>query len=262
MREHLKEINIPVYSVGGWYDNYVESDLDAFSILNQRNPDDRIMIGPWPHVFSAPFKDASFGKDAQVPLRPEQIRWFDRWLKGGQRASTPPHPVRLFVMGIDQWRDEDQWPLARARGVKFYLDSGGHANTLFGDGQLDAKPGASSVPDTFLYDPRNPVPTRGGAVCCDPKVFPWGPMDQRPVERRRDVLVYSTAPLTMDTEVTGPIQVVLYASSTTPDTDFTAKLVDVFPDGEARNLTAAFCGRVTASRWKSPRCSRRASCTG
>jgi putative CocE/NonD family hydrolase len=236
VREHLKEIAIPVYSVGGWYDNYVESDLDAFVTLSKRNPDDRIMIGPWPHVFSAAFAGVSFGKDAQVSLRPEQIRWFDRWLKGDEGAATPQHPVRLFVMGIDQWRDEDEWPLARARNVKFYLDSGGHANTLYGDGQLGAKPGASSAPDSFVYDPRNPAPTKGGAVCCDPKVFPWGPMDQRPVEKRRDVLVYSTAPLLSDTEVTGKIQIVLYASSSAPDTDFTVKLVDVFPDGEARNL--------------------------
>ena len=237
MREHLKDIAIPVFSVGGWYDNYVESDLDAFTILSKRNPEDRIMIGPWPHVFNAAFAGVSFGKDAQVSLRPEQIRWFDRWVKGDQRAATPAHPVRLFVMGIDQWRDEDEWPLARARGVKFYLASGGHANTLAGDGQLGAKPGATAAPDSFVYDPRNPVPTKGGAVCCDPKVFPWGPMDQRSVEKRRDVLVYSTPPLTSDTEVTGKIQVVLYASSSARDTDFTAKLVDVFPNGEARNLT-------------------------
>ena len=237
VREHLKEITIPVYSVGGWYDNYVESDLDAFTILSKRNPEDRIMIGPWPHVFSSSFAGVSFGKDSLVSLRPEQIRWFDRWLKGDEGAATPRHPVRLFVMGIDRWRDEDEWPLARARSVKFYLDSGGHANTLYGDGLLGAKPGVSSAPDTFVYDPRNPVPTKGGAVCCDPRVFPWGPMDQRPVEKRRDVLVYSTAPLLSDTEVTGKILLVLYASSSAPDTDFTVKLVDVFPDGEARNLT-------------------------
>ncbi len=93
------------------------------------------------------------------------------------------------------------------------------------------------APDQFTYDPRNPVPTRGGAVCCDPKIFPWGPMDQRPVEKRKDVLVYTSAPLKQDLEVTGPIRVVLYASTSAADTDFTAKLVDVFPNGEARNLT-------------------------
>src|SRR5262249_3033932 len=100
--------------------------------------------------------------------------------------------------------------------------------------------------DRFVYDPRNPVPTMGGAVCCNPKVFPWGPMDQRTVEQRSDVLVYTSAPLKQPVEVTGPIQVVLYASSTAPDTDFTAKLVDVFPSGEARNL----CDGILRARYR------------
>jgi hypothetical protein len=95
----------------------------------------------------------------------------------------------------------------------------------------------SFTADSFTYDPRNPVPTLGGAVCCDPKIFPWGPIDQRPVEKRKDVLVYTSAPVKQDLEVTGPIRVVLYASTSALDTDFTAKLVDVFPNGEARNLT-------------------------
>jgi putative CocE/NonD family hydrolase len=227
VREHLKDIHIPVYSVGGWYDNYVESDLDAFSIRHKHNPDDRIMIGPWSHVFSATFAKVDFGKDALVPLRPEQLRWFDRWLKNIPVPEST-HPVRLFVMGVNQWREEDEWPLARARDVKYYLGPGG---------QLGNKPDAHSAPDTFVYDPRNPVPTVGGAVCCDPRVFPWGPLDQRQVEKRRDVLVYSTAPLAAAIEVTGPVKVVLRVASNGPDTDFTAKLVDVFPDGTARNLT-------------------------
>ena len=229
VREHLKDIRVPVYSVGGWYDNYVESDLDAFSIHHKYSPDDHIMVGPWAHVFSATFNGADFGKDSLVPLRPEQLRWFDRWLKhNDDPALLPAHPVRIFVMGINQWRDEDEWPLARARGEKFYLDSAG---------RLGNRPEAHSAPDRFVYDPRNPVPTLGGAVCCNPRIFPWGPLDQRTVEKRHDVLVYSTTPLTTPIEVTGPIKVVLQVSSTATDTDFTAKLVDVFPDGTARNLT-------------------------
>jgi hypothetical protein len=236
VREHLKDIHIPVYSVGGWYDNYVESDLDAFTTLSKSNPEDRIMIGPWPHTFNTPFARVSFGKDSTVPLRPEQLKWFDRWLKGN---STPDdgHPVRIFVMGINQWRDEEEWPLARARPVKFYLGGNGHANSLYGDGLLTEKQDKHTPPDHYLYDPQKPVPTTGGAVCCDSRKFPWGPMDQRAVEKRHDVLVYTTRPLTADLEVTGPIRLILYAASTARDTDFTAKLVDVFPTGEARNLT-------------------------
>lgn len=229
VRGHLKDIHVPVYSVGGWYDNYVESDLDAFSTLSKHQHADRIMVGPWPHVFSATFPNANFGKDSQVSLRPEMLKWFDHWLKGVELPERE-HPVRIFVMGINRWRDEDEWPLTRARKEKFYLDQ------RF---QLGAKPDrdVQPAPDTFVYDPRNPVPTLGGAICCNPKVFPWGPMDQRGVEKRPDVLSYSTPPLAADTEVTGPIKVILYTSSSAPDTDFTAKLVDVFPDGLARNLT-------------------------
>jgi predicted acyl esterase len=244
VREHLKDIHVPVYSVGGWYDNYVESDLDAFTLLHKSNPEDRIMIGPWPHTFNTPFANVSFGKDATVPLRPEQIKWFDRWLKGTP-APEPGPPVRIFVMGVNKWRNEEDWPLARARPVKFYLGGNGHANSVYGDGFLSDERraenskdnGKRTPPDTFLYDPNKPVPTTGGAVCCDSRKFPWGPMDQRPVERRHDVLVYTTSPLTADLEVTGPIRLILYAASTARDTDFTAKLVDVFPSGEARNLT-------------------------
>jgi putative CocE/NonD family hydrolase len=235
VREHLKDIHIPVYSVGGWYDNYVESDLDAFAIHHKHSPEDRIMIGPWAHVFNATFAGVDYGKDSLVPLRPEQIRWFDRWLKNvpePEKTGVAQHSVRLFVMGVNKWRDEDEWPLARARGVKFYLDG----SNLLGN-KPDPHLGAANEKDEYTYDPRNPVPTTGGAVCCDPSTFPWGPLDQRQVEKRGDILVYSTTPLTSDIEVTGQIKVVLYVSSTAPDTDFTAKLVDVFPDGKARNLT-------------------------
>ena len=244
VREHLKDMRVPVYSVGGWYDNYVEGDLEAFTALSKRKQSARIMIGPWAHSMLTPFDHVSFGKESIVPLRTEQFEWFDLWMKGKQPQGARP-PVRIFVMGVDRWREEKEWPLARARETKLYLSSGGRANTITGDGQLLEHHGKydrhdrheQTIPDTFTYDPRAFVPTVGGAVCCDQKIFPSGPMDQRPVERRKDILIYSTAPLENDTEVTGPIKLVLYASSTAVDTDFTAKLVDVFPSGEARNLT-------------------------
>jgi putative CocE/NonD family hydrolase len=140
-------------------------------------------------------------------------------------------------MGANRWRDEQEWPLARTRYTPFYLTGGGHANTRRGDGGLKWTPPRTPKIDHFTYDPHNPVPTRGGAVCCDPTVFPWGPMDQRSVENREDVLVYTGAPLKQELEVTGPVRLVLYASTSALDTDFTAKLIDVFPNGEARNLT-------------------------
>src|SRR5579862_8587848 len=165
------------------------------------------------------------------------LRFFDRWLKGIPGALDADAPVRIFVMGITRWRDESEWPLSRARATPFYLHSGGRANSRRGDGALGPNPPGDEPPDHFLYDPRDPVPTRGGALCCYPAALASGAFDQRPVEERADVLVYSTPPLGHPVEVTGPVSVVLYGATSAPDTDFTAKLVDVGPDGYARNLT-------------------------
>jgi putative CocE/NonD family hydrolase len=254
VREQIDRIRVPVFSVGGWYDNYVESDLEAFSALHKPGNGDlkhRIMIGPWPHNMSSAFAGIAFGNDSSAPIRSYQLAWFDHWLKGSPedaerytpstwhrtRAEVDEAPAHIFVMGANRWRDEQEWPLARTRYTPLYLTSKGHANSLKGDGALAWRVERKDKPDHFTYDPRDPVPTMGGAVCCDPKVFPWGPMDQRLIEKRKDVLVYTSEPLKQDLEVTGPIRVELYASTSARDTDFTAKLIDVFPSGEARNLT-------------------------
>jgi putative CocE/NonD family hydrolase len=237
VREQLKNIKVPVFSIGGWYDNYVESDLDAFETLHKQSGVHRILIGPWPHNVNTVMPGGDFGRDSQILFRKTQLEWFDQWLKDKDVPMLSRPSVRIFVMGLNQWRDESEWPPKGTRLVKFYLESAGHANSVNGDGTLTTEPVMKSEHDVFVFDPRNPVPTRGGAVCCNPKVFPWGPMDQRPVEQRNDVLVYSTPALREDVEVTGRIEVTLYAASTAPDTDFSAKLVDVFPNGTARNLT-------------------------
>ena len=236
-REQSAKIKIPAYVVGGWYDNFVESDLEGFAALHRRSGVHRLMIGPWAHDMRMKFAEADFGPDAIVPLRGVQFQWFDQWLKGKDTPLLSAPPVRIFVMGANRWREEREWPLTRAELTPYYLASKGQANSLRGNGGLAARPPRHAPPDRYVYDPRNPVPTRGGAVCCNPKVFQWGPMDQRGLEGRGDVLVYTSPPLKRDLEVTGHIRVVLYASTTARDTDFTAKLVDVFPDGQARNLT-------------------------
>jgi hypothetical protein len=163
------------------------------------------------------------------------LRWFDYTLKG-MVSGLAEKPVRIFVMGENVWREEEDWPLRRARSTRFHLHSGGSANSLHGDGSLsDSAPEAES-PDAFVYDPANPVRTQGGGNCCDHDHLAPGVFDQRPVENRADVLVYSTLPLDSDMEVTGPVTAELFVSSSAVDTDFTAKLVDVHPDGFARNL--------------------------
>ena len=263
IRNKIDRVHIPVFSVGGWYDNYVEGDLEAFSLLHKSgkaDPQHRIIIGPWAHNMSDPFAGVNYGDDSGAPVRGYQFEWFDHWLKGipeetskytpegwhRTRGTMDEAPVHLFVMGVNRWRDEQEWPLARARYTPLYLTSGGHANTIKGDGLLEWKAPRVEKPDQYTYDPRDPVPTLGGAVCCDPKIFPWGPIDQRPVEKRKDVLVYSTDALKKEIEVTGQIKVVLYVSSSAPDTDFTAKLIDVFPNGEARNL----CDGIIRTRYR------------
>jgi hypothetical protein len=238
VRERIGEIRVPVFSAGGWYDNFVESDLEAFAALRKLGRQARLVVGPWPHNMSTPFAGVDFGPQSAVPLRTLQLEWLDYWLKPGpDKKLASAGPLRIFVMGANRWRDEQEWPLKRTRWTPMYLSSRGNANSLNGDGVLTARPARSAPPDRYAYDPRNPVPTLGGAVCCNPKVYPWGPLDQRPVEKRRDVLVYESRPLKEEMEVTGPIKAILHVSTSAPDTDFTAKLVDVFPDGHARNLT-------------------------
>jgi uncharacterized protein len=140
-------------------------------------------------------------------------------------------------MGPNVWRDEHEWPLARTRYTPVYLNSDGHANSAAGDGSLQWQPVRKSPHDSYTYDPKTPVPTAGGAICCEPTVLPPGPLDQRNVESRRDVLVYTSGALLSDLEVTGPIRAVLYVATSANDTDFTAKLVDVQPDGRPLLVT-------------------------
>lgn len=236
-KEQMQKVRIPVFSVGGWYDNFAQSDLEAFAALHKTSGLNRILVGPWPHNMSYQFAGVDFGPQASVPMRSLQLEWFDQWLMGKDTPLVSKLPVRIFVMGANRWREGREWPPEQARARNLYLDGSGRANTLEGDGALSDRPARHGSQDHYVFDPRDPAPTRGGAVCCNPKVFPWGPMDQRPVERRADVLVYTSRPLKKNVEAIGPVKVVLYVSTSAMDTDFTAKLVDVFPNGYARNLT-------------------------
>ena len=235
-REQIDKVRIPVYAAGGWFDNFVQSDLEAFSARRAAGRVHHLVVGPWPHNMSIPFPDVHFGPHAALPIRKLQFEWFDEFLRG-RRPSLSRPPLQIFVMGRNEWRDEQEWPLRRARPTPFYLHARSAANSVNGDGELRSGPLRRSPPDHFTYNPRDPVPTNGGSVCCNPKIFPWGPLDQRIVEQREDVLVYTSPVLDKEIEVTGPIRAVLYVSTSAPDTDFTAKLVDVFPDGHARLLT-------------------------
>jgi len=238
------EIKIPALHIGGWYDIFLASTLHDFSHMRLRDDwvgkQQKLIIGPWTHgAFEGLNGEVDFSLQASwVLVLPDetQMRWFDYWLKGDENGMLDEPPVRIFVMGENRWRDEHEWPLARTRYVPYYLHSNGAANTLNGDGSLSPVAPVEEPVDTFVYDPRNPVPTRGGGLCCWQAALPPGAYDQREIEARPDVLVYSTPPLEEDLEVTGPLQVNLWAASSALDTDFTAKLVDVGPNGYARNI--------------------------
>src|SRR5713226_3549627 len=245
IEDHYAQIQVPAYHMGGWYDifmggtlrNYAGIKAGAGSEAARRGQ--RLMIGPWYHgPFNGKTGDVDFGPESRMEESDDLIlRWYDYLLKGNPNGMENEKPVKIFVMGKNVWRDEDDWPLARARSTRFYLHSGGKANTSTGDGTLNTTAPRSEASDVFTYDPADPVPTRGGGLCCDNEHLASGAFDQRPKEQRSDVLVFSSPILQGEMEVTGPISVELYASSSAVDTDFTAKLIDVRPDGYAQNLT-------------------------
>jgi len=238
-----EEIAVPALNMGGWYDLYAPQTFTNFNGLRLHGgtPEARqskLIVGPWPHGLSTSTRtgDIDFGIESMVDLDALELRWFDHWLKGIDTGIVDEPPLRLFIMGINKWRDEHEWPLARTQWQKWYLHSKGNANSLIGDGHLSTNPPAQEAPDHYVYDPNYPVQTLGGNTCCSPHIVPQGPYDQRPAEMRGDVLCYTSAPLEADLEVTGPIKVVLYAATGAPDTDWTAKLVEVSPTGYAKNL--------------------------
>jgi len=245
LRDKYPEMDVPALHVTGWFDDLsMETQINFIGMSNHSKTDgarrwQRLLIGPWGHgVPRFPdgdwvFGDVNFGPDVRIDFQAMSARWFDYHLKGVQNGVEKEAPVKIFVMGANKWRDEQEWPLARARPTKYYLHSNGWANSRFGDGTLSTEPPANEPPDKFRYDPRNPVPTYGGHGCCDYGYAAMGPLDQRVTEQRPDVLVYSTAPLAEDTEVTGMVEVQLQFSTDVTDTDFFATLSDVFPDGKS-----------------------------
>ncbi len=260
IESHHNAVGVPACNVGGWYDIFLGGTLRNYLSMCEygATPESRqgqkLVIGPWYHTLPlgnvVGEVDYGFSSHAFViDLDGLHIKWFDYWLKGKQNGLLDEPPVRIFVMGENVWRMEHEWPLARTQYTKYYLHSNGNAKSLRGDGRLSPEPPRTEPADVYVSDPRNPVPTRGGGVTGWPAAMPGGAFDQRAIEERQDVLVYTTPVLEQDLEVTGPITLSLYAATSAVDTDFTAKLVDVQPDGYARNLTDGILrGRYRESR--------------
>ena len=265
IEEYHSRIDVPALNYGGWYDIFLGGTLRNYMRMREMGATDaarkgqRLLIGPWVHPGAiagfpgTPVGEFYFGfrsYSTVVDMAGVQLRFYDHVLKDMDNGVADEKPVRIFVMGDNVWREEDNWPLERAQNTRYYLHSGGRANTLNGDGWLSTDSPGHEAPDVFLYNPADPVPTTGGGLCCYDQFGNPGAFDQIPIEARADVLVYSTPPMERDVEVTGPITVTLYASSSATDTDFTGKLVDVCPgDGCARNLTDG----IIRARYRKPR---------
>lgn len=246
IEDHYAQIQVPVFSLGAWYDIFLGGTLRNYERLKKEAGTEaarrgqKLMIyvgghaGGWTETKVG---GVDFGSKLPFDLDEAMLRWYDGLLKGTVNASDHESPVKIFVMGKNEWREEDDWPLARANSTRYYLHSAKPANGLEGGGTLGTAAPAEEKPDQYTYDPNDAVPTIGGPLCCGPLPTGIGPEDQRPAEARADVLVFSTPAFTQSTEVTGPISLDLYVSSSAVDTDFTGKLVDVWPNGFAQNLT-------------------------
>lgn len=232
-REQYDKITAPALNFGGWYDIFLGGTLANYAAMKDRVPQ-KLVIGPWVHGYNGGvYADRNYGMmahDGVADVTKDQIRWFDHWLKGEDNGVDREKPVKLFIMGPDIWREEDDWPLPDTDWQNWHLRSG--------DSLSPEAPGDEPA-DEYRYDPADPAPTVGGASFL-PGLFVAanaGPRDQSPAQGRADVLCYTSAILEHDIEVTGPVKLVLYVRSSAPDTDFTGKLVDVYPDGRALILT-------------------------
>ena len=231
IEDHYGQIQVPVFSFGAWYDiflggtlrNYVRLKKEAGTEESRRGQKLMVYVGGHAGGWNQRKVGAvDFGDKLPFDINEVMLNWYDALLKGQPRSGSNEKTVKIFVMGTNEWREEEDWPLARAKTAKFYLHSAGAANTASGDGALStAAPGPEKA-DQFTYDPSDAVPTLGGPLCCEP--FPpagLGPQDQTKAESRNDVLVFTTPAMTKDFEVTGPVSLDLYVSSSAVDTDFT-----------------------------------------
>lgn len=240
---------VPSFWMNSWYDVSISPNLALFNHVIKNATDPEVannqftLIAPTSHcAFLAATENTVVGErnmgDARLDYNALIYGWFDYWLKGDRNGFTEKIPkVQYYTMGLNRWQTSSTWPPEGTEMVTYYLDSGGKANSRFGDGTLTArKPESKDNADTFTYDPMTPVPSLGGSICCTGNAVIPGSFDQSELEVRNDILVYTSAPLKQGVEVSGTIEITLYVSSDAKDTDFTVKLIDVYPEGQAYNL--------------------------
>lgn len=249
VNKHYHQIKTPAYISGGWYDQYSHGTLENFSGMKAHAGSDkarkftRCIIGPWTHK-GALVEGMGLGDSVMLKdIEKIRNRFRENILKNPEIDPVPDEPaLKYFMMGLNEWRESATWPIEGIRKTEYYLHSMRGANTRFGDGSLNKETPVNELPDTFIYDPGNPVPTNGGCVL----TLPSGVFDQSKIEERSDILVFSTDLLAENVEVAGNVRLTLFASSNTPDTDFTVKLIDVYPDGRALNI----CDGIIRARYR------------
>jgi hypothetical protein len=247
IEDHYGQIQVPVLSFGAWYDIFLGGTLRNYQRLKTEAGTEaakhgqRLVVYVGGHAGGSSSRKVGavdFGEKLPIDEDEMTLRWYDSLFKGQANGVENEKPVKIFVMGRNEWRDEDDWPLARAKSTRYYLHSTSGANGLAGNGTLSTTTPGEEKPEQFIYDPSDAVPTIGGPLCCGALPTGIGPEDQRPAEARADVLVFTTPAFAKDFEVTGPVALDLYVSSSAVDTDFTGMLVDVWPNGFAQNLTS------------------------
>jgi uncharacterized protein len=248
IEDHYAQIQVPVLSFGAWYDIFLGGTLRNYARLKTEAGTDAAKRGQRLVVYvgghaggSASRKVGAVDFGEKLPIDEDEmtLKWYDAILKGQANGVEREKPVKIFVMGKNEWRDEDDWPLSRAKSTRYFLHApAGGATGLAGHGTLSTAAPGEEKPDQYVYDPSDATPTIGGPLCCGSLPTGIGPEDQRPAETRADVLVFTTPVFAQDTEVTGPVALDLYVSSSAVDTDFTGMLVDVWPNGFAQNLSS------------------------
>ncbi|MCC5939215.1 MAG: CocE/NonD family hydrolase [Lunatimonas sp.] len=236
--ERFEKVLVPAYNTGGWFDIFLMGTLNGYVGMKNRGgtavarQGTKLLVGPWGHGPGTKFGDLEFGDHAFIDLFEEELRYYDFHLKGVKNGLDTEKPVKIFYMGENQWRQEDNWPIPGTEYKEMYLSADGPANTLRGGGKLSFEKPSQTGSDTYMYDPNQPVMTYGGNNCCGTPTVA-GPKDQRTIERRHDVLVYTSEYLTEPITVAGPITMKLHAATDGPDTDWMIKLIDVYPDGKS-----------------------------
>ena len=242
------DFGVPSFWFASWYDVSISPNIALFNHVRENAKDKEVrdnqylVIAPTLHCsYTRATENTIVGQrsvgDARLNYDEQIYAWFDLWLKGETNDFKEKTPrVQYYTMGSNKWQASESWPPEGVTSVDYYLNSGGYANSLYGDGVLSTKKPKEDHPDSFTYDPMNPVTSHGGNVCCTGNAVQGGAYDQQEMETRADILVYTTAPLEKGTEISGFIEYTLYVSSDAKDTDFTIKLIDVYTDGTAYNL--------------------------